>query len=297
MELRHIRYFVAVAEELNFSRAALKLHTAQPSLSQQIRDLETEIGAPLFTRNKRNVALTEAGRAFLDEARLTLAQAQRAVASARRAADTKARMLTIGFLPAAEIKIFPSILTALRSRFPTTQIVLKSMTTWEQKEALLQGEIDVGFLRSPVDDSVLASEVVLNERLCAVVPANHPLAQRKEIRLSDLADTPFLQIEPVHAGSLSEIIDRFMKNHGLQFRTAQKVENVLTLMSLVSMGQGFSILPDYAEQLVFRNVVARPFAEPTPLIDLVMVWRRDDDFEESRLLRELVLRGHVEGRY
>lgn len=297
MELRHIRYFVAVAEELNFSRAALKLHTAQPSLSQQIRDLETEIGAPLFTRNKRNVALTEAGRAFLDEARLTLAQAQRAVASARRAADTKARMLTIGFLPAAEIKIFPSILTALRSRFPTTQIVLKSMTTWEQKEALLQGEIDVGFLRSPVDDSVLASEVVLNERLCAVVPANHPLAQRKEIRLSDLADTPFLRIEPVHAGSLSEIIDRFMKNHGLQFRTAQKVENVLTLMSLVSMGQGFSILPDYAEQLVFRNVVARPFAEPTPLIDLVMVWRRDDDFEESRLLRELVLRGHVEGRY
>lgn len=297
MEIRHIRYFVAVAEELNFTRAAEKLHTAQPSLSKQIRDLEIEVGAPLLTRTKRSVALTEAGRAFLDEARLVLAQAQRALTSARRAAEAVARSLTIGFVPAAEIKIFPSTLTTLRARFPDTQIVLKSLTTWEQKLALERGEIDVGFLRPPVDEPNLGFEEVLTERIGALLPADHPAAAKVEVRLADLADTPFLRISPLHAGGLSDVVDRYIKSQGVEFRTAQNVENVLTLMSLVSLGHGFSIMPDYIEHLVFRNVAARPFAGDAPNVPLVMAWRRDDDFDEVRAFRDLVSRGRDEGRY
>jgi LysR family hca operon transcriptional activator len=130
-----------------------------------------------------------------------------------------------------------------------------------------------------------------------LLPADHPATALEKVRLADLANTPFLQIEPLHAGGLFNIIDNYIRSQGQELRRAQNVENVLTLMSLVSMGQGFSILPDYAEQLVFRNVAMRPFVGVTPAIDLAMVWRRDNDFEEVRAFRDLVACGHSEGRY
>lgn len=288
MELRHLRYFVAVAEELNFTRAAARLRTAQPSFSQQIRDLETEIGTDLLTRTKRHVALTAAGRVFLDEARLTLAQAQRAVAMARRAAHLGDRRMTIGFLPAAEVKIFPAMLTYMRARFPDLHLVFNSLTTAEQIEALLRQEIDVGFLRLPVGDPALSWEVVLQERLVAVLPADHPAAEKEALTAADLAEVPFLRVMARHAGNLSDAVEGFFRAHRVEPNAVQEVENILTLMSLIGMGVGFSLLPDYVQRLAFRNVVTRPLAGPPIYVDLAMVWRTADRSEETTAFRAIV---------
>ena len=284
MELRHLRYFVAVAEALSFTRAAQRLRTAQPSLSQQIRDLETEIGTPLLNRDKRNVALTAAGQVFLDEARLVLAQAERAKVLARRASEEDARVLTIGFVPAAEVKIFPQSLTMLRAQFPETRIVLQSLTTYEQHEALLSGAIDVGFLRPPVDESQLDSAVILREPLVALLPADHPACWKDEVPLADLAETPFLRIASRHAGNLGQVIDDLAVREGVRLNAVQEVENVLTLLTLVGLGVGFSIMPDYVGQLSFRNIVARPLAGPVVWADLMAAWRRGSTKPEVEAL-------------
>ena len=193
MELRHLRYFVAVAEELNFTRAAQRLHTAQPSLSQQIQDLEQEVGVPLFIRTKRLVKLTAAGTAFLDEARLTLAQSRRAIASARKAAQAGESTLVLGFGPAAEIKLFPGTLTSLRASFPKLRLEFRSMTTLQQREALLHNEIDLAFLRPPIHEPSLEAIPVLREQLVAVLPADHPLAGEGPLDFAELSGYPSLK--------------------------------------------------------------------------------------------------------
>ncbi|MDD2704712.1 MAG: LysR substrate-binding domain-containing protein [Acidocella sp.] len=288
MELRHLRYFIAVAEELNFTRAAQRLNTAQPSLSQQIQDLEHEVGTPLFIRTKRSVSLTTAGQVFLDEARLTLAQSRRAIASARRAAEIDGQKLTVGFVPAAEIKIFPHILTFMRAHFPKLQLQLQSLTTMEQRAALLRGDIDIAFLRLPMEDAGLKAQTVLRERLVAVLPANHALASRTQVSLTELAETPFLEISPLQGGMLFNIIRDSMKSQDVTLQTAQQVENVLTLLTLIGLGFGFSLLPDYAESLAFRNVTTIPLSGPPIHIDLLMAWREDDQSPENAAFRELV---------
>ncbi len=297
MELRHLRYFVAVAEQLNFTRAAQRLRTAQPSLSQQIRDLENEIGVELLARNRRNVALTDAGRIFLDEARLVLAQAERAVSSARSLSNGAERSVTIGFVPAAEVKIFPPVFASVHMQHPELQIVLRSLTTGEQKEALLDKRIDIGFMRLPIEDKSLDSAVVLREKLVALLPADHPLAAASELHLADLAAVPFLKISPKHAGNLADEIDHYMRRVGFEPKQAQTVENVLTLMTTIGLGLGFSLLPDYAEQLVFRNMATRRLLDPPVEVELAMVWRKGDDSPAVEVIRDFVLQAHRERRF
>jgi LysR family hca operon transcriptional activator len=297
MELRHLRYFVAVAEELNFTRAAHRLRTAQPSLSQQIRDLESEIGVELLVRNRRTVALTESGRIFLEEARLVLLQAQRAVSSARGLAEEMGRTVTIGFVPAAEVKIFPTILTSVRAQFPSLQIVLRSLTTGEQKEALLNKAIDIGFMRPPIEDASLESENVLSETVVAIMPADHPLASASDFRLHDLTQIPFLEISRKHAGGLADEINRYMKQLEFEPKRAQWVDNVLTLVTTVGLGVGFSFLPDYVEQLVFRNVAVRRLPDPQLVVPLAMVWRKDDTSAEVAVIRDFIRQAHETHRF
>lgn len=291
MELRHLRYFVAVAEALSFTRAAQILRTAQPSLSQQIRDLEYEVGTPLLNRDKRNVALTPAGAVFLDEARLVLAQAERAKTLARRAAEADARTLTIGFVPAAEVKIFPAALTILRAQFPETRFILRSLPTGEQWEALASGSIDIGFLRPPVGSPGLKSEVILRERLVALLPEDHPCSAQDEVSLKDLAGTPFLQIPSQHAGNILSLTEDMAAREGVKLNTVQEVENVLTLLTLVSLSVGFAIIPDYVEQLPFRNTVARPLAGPPVEAELIAAWREDNRKPELEALLARVRTG------
>src|ERR1700756_1984948 len=230
MELRHLRYFVAVAEELNFTRAAQRLNTAQPSLSQQIQDLEQEIAVPLFIRTKRSVKLTAAGTAFLDEARLTLAQSRRAIASARKAAQAGESTLVLGFGPAAEIKLFPGTLTSLRASFPKLRLEFRSMTTLQQREALLHKEIDLAFLRPPIHEPSLEAIPVLREQLVAVLPADHPLAGEGPLDFAELSGYPFIEISPLHSSHLFGLVRAAALEKGVQLNTTQQVVNVLTML-------------------------------------------------------------------
>jgi LysR family hca operon transcriptional activator len=288
MELRHLRYFVAVAEELNFTRAAQRLNTAQPSLSQQIQDLEQEVGGSLFIRTKRSVKLTAAGTAFLDEARLTLAQARRAMASARQVAQPGQSTLVLGFGPAAEIKLFPSTLTSLRASFPKLRLEFRSMTTLKQREALLHNEIDLAFLRPPIHEPSLEAIPVLREQLVAVLPADHPLAGEGPLDFAELSGYPFIEISPVHSGDLFDLVRAAAQERGVQLNTIQQVEDVLTMLTLISLGEGYTLLPDYAESLVFRNVTTRRLTPPAIEVDLLMAWRKGDPSTENAALRDLI---------
>jgi LysR family hca operon transcriptional activator len=288
MELRHLKYFVAVAEELSFTRAAERLRTAQPSLSQQIKDLETHVGVSLLLRTKRNVALTEAGRVFLDEARLVLAQAQRAVTQAQKVGQQDVRRLIIGFVPAAEVKIFPNLLTAILAELANANLIFRNLTTFEQHDGLLNDNIDIAFMRHPVDDRRLTGEVVLKERLVAAIPSNHPLCQQPKVSLHDLSSLPYVCVSLIHAGNLHSVIKDFLREHSIQAKVVQEVENVMTCLSLVSMGVGYAFLPDYADQLSFKNVTTRPLIETSPELDLLMVWRANDISPELSVFRELV---------
>ena len=288
MELRHLRYFVAVAEELNFTRAAQRLHTAQPSLSQQIQDLEQEVGVPLFIRTKRSVKLTAAGTAFLDEARLTLAQSRRAIASARKAAQPGERTLVLGFGPPAEIKLFPGTLTSLRASFPKLRLEFRSMTTLQQREALLHNEIDLAFLRPPIHEPSLEAIPVLREELVAVLPADHPLAGEGPLDFAKLSGYPFIEISPLHSGNLFDLVRAAAQERGVQLNTIQQVVNVLTMLALISLGEGYTLLPDYAESLVFRNVTTRRLTPPAIEADLLMAWRKGDLSSENAALRDLI---------
>ena len=182
MELRHLRYFITVAEELNFSKAALKLFTtAQPSLSQQIKDLEEDVGVQLFYRTKRKVELTEEGTVFLEQARLTLAQADKAVAMARQVSQAKQQMLRIGFVPVAEVKIFPSVLPNLRVQHPDFKIELLSLNNTEQMKRLKKGELDISFTRHNLNSDEIKSLFVLREPMVFILPEDHPLAKYEKM--------------------------------------------------------------------------------------------------------------------
>ena len=206
MELRHLRYFVAVAEELHFGRAARRLHIAQPPLSRQIRDLERDVGTPLFERRPRGVELTPAGRAFLPEARLTLAQAERAQRTAQRAAMGETGRLRVGFVEAAaDTGILPDVLSFFRMHLPSIGLSLFEMDSLQQAEAFRDGRIDLGLLSSIPPDAArwLQVEVVHREPLVLAMPPTHPLVGRKRLALRDLAGESFVLIPRYEIGRAS----------------------------------------------------------------------------------------------
>ncbi len=288
MELRHLRYFLAVADELNFTRAALRLHTAQPSLSQQIRDLEDEIGTQLFERSKRKVDLTDAGRVFMAEARLTLAQADRAVARARQVALQRQATLTIGFVPAAEVKIFPVILPMLRMRFPQLNVELRSLPTLEQEDALLRGDIDIAFMRPPIQSTELKGEVVFDEPFILLLPATHPLAALEQVPRDRLNGEAFVCPYRQYSGRVYDVVEEYCATHQIQRNVVQQASNILLNLNLVGMGMGCALLPAYVSALTNESICCRPLAETPPSVELMMVWRADNHAAELAGLCELV---------
>jgi DNA-binding transcriptional LysR family regulator len=202
MELRHLRYFVAVAEELHFNRAAERLHMAQPPLSQQIKQLETELGVELFhRRTKRQVQLTEAGQVLLQAAYSILAQLDQAVCETQRAGRGETGSLTIGFTSSVVYDVLPAILHQFRQHFPQVDLVLQELTTTQQEEALQNQRIEVGFCHPPIKDTSLVSETIRLEPLVVVLPATHPLATEPTLSLCSLADEPFISA-PSGSGSV-----------------------------------------------------------------------------------------------
>ncbi len=289
MELRHLRYFVAVAEELNFTRAAQRLNTAQPSLSQQIKQLEANIGVSLLERSKRRVALTEGGKVFLVEAREILARVERAGQHAARAQQGKSSELIVGVVPAAEIKILPKLIPLLERSLPKVRLVFHNLPSAEQKRLLARGSLDFGLLRGPFEDPRLEVDDVLWEKLVAALPASHPLARKKTVSIRQLNQVPFIMVSREGSPELHDAVSAFCERSGLHPREAQQADNILGNLNMIRAGIGFALLPDYAASILPGGVVVKPLAwTPAPVVSLVMAHRRGKATAEMLAFRNLM---------
>jgi LysR family hca operon transcriptional activator len=270
MELRHLRYFVAVAEEGSLTVAAeRRLHTAQPSLSRQIRDLEYEVGAQLLTRSPRGIELTAAGRAFLEHARLALAQTEAAVEAARRAAQPAKPSFALGFLTGQEMDWLPEAMHILRDELPNVDVTVSSDYSPRLADDLMRGKLDLAFLRPEPQMPDLEYKVVMTEPLVLVLPSDHRLASRKAIAIQDIEEETFLGMSKT-APTLQAIIDDYLKRSGVDIRAEHEIDNLGMAMSLVASTRAVTLLPAYARNFLPSSVISRPLEGEAPTIDLVL---------------------------
>ena len=287
MELRHLRYFVAVAEEKSITVAATRrLRTAQPSLSRQLRELETEVGAELMTRSARGIELTAAGKAFLDHARLALAQVEAAASAARRAAHPEQRTLALGFLSGCEPEWLPGVMHVLREELPRIEVTISSKHSPQLADGLATGKLDAAFLRPEERYPDLAYKVLVREPLIVVLPSDHRLASRKAIGLKDLAGETFIGMAD-QAPVLRSIIEDYIRRSGIDLEPTHRVEYLSMAMSLVASTRGVALLPDFARNFLTRSVISRPLAGEAPSIDLVLGYHKANN---SLLLKTFLSR-------
>jgi LysR family hca operon transcriptional activator len=289
MELRHLRYFIAVAEEGSLTNAAEKrLHTAQPSLSRQMRDLELEVGVKLLARGARGIELTDAGRVFLDHARLALLQVEAAGAAARRAAQPEKPSFVLGFLTGAEVIWLPEVLRILREEEPGIEVTLSSQASPDLAGALMRGTVDVAFLRREAQAPGLAFKPLIKEPLAVLLPTGHRLAGRREIRLRDLVGEIYItptRVAPV----LKSVIDAYFRKTGVTLKPEYDAENLSSAMSLVASTGGVTLLPLYAQNLLSSSVVLRPLQGEAPTIELVIGYSRSNT---APLLKRFLVRAN-----
>ncbi|PWB31106.1 LysR family transcriptional regulator [Pseudomonas sp. SDI] len=277
MELRHLRYFIAVAEELHFGRAAQLLGISQPPLSQQIQALEQQLGARLFDRTNRRVALSEAGRLFLEEARLVLAQVDKAADVARRAQLGELGEMKVGFTSSAPFNSnIPKAIYAFRQRFPAVHLNLKEMSSRDVADALLDESIDVGLMRPlALPDSLLATEL-LREPLVAVLNAGHPLAAGSEagLHLAALAHEPFVFFPRSYGSGLHAQLLSLARAAGFSPHFAQEAGEAMTIIGLVSAGLGVSVLPASFQRMRIDGVVYRTLLDAEAMTAVWLVQRK-----------------------
>lgn len=277
IDLRQMRSFAIVAEELHFGRAAERLGIAQPPLSQQIRRLETKVGCQLFDRGTRRVELTEAGRALLATARRILLEATNGMEQARRIGRGDAGILDIGFPTTVALSILPRIIRTFRERHPGIELRLSELSTTPQRDALRAGGLDVGFLREPEADSTLQMETVMMERFVAVLPATHRLAaNRATVPISALAGEPFIlfrrDIGPLLHGRILGLCGQA----GFTPRIVQESLEWQTVVSLVRAGLGVSIAPQCVANLRLDGIVYKALAPSKVRTSVVMCWHKDN---------------------
>lgn len=289
MELRHLRYFVAVATELNFSRAAEKSFVAQPALSTQIADLEREIGTPLLFRNKRVVRLTAAGIVFLKDAQAILAAADSAKEKALRASRGETGELSIGFFAAPTMLFLPDLIRRFRVKFPDVTIRMFEFTPDKQIVALTRGDINVAFTRPlPPGTPDFVVQTLLRERLMVVVAETHPLALRRHVRLSDLASERFVLLDRPVAISLHDQIIAACHSAGFSPLIANSPDLMATVLTLVAAEQGISIVPEGVQNLRSRQVAFIPISPAIDPIPLVMCWNPSHDCPPRDAFLQLV---------
>lgn len=277
MELRHLRYFVAVAEERHFGRAAERLFLSQPPLSQQIQQLERELGVTLLARTNRRVELTDAGRAFLEDAREILARVDRAAERARRTARGEAGWIGVGFVGSAIYDVLPEVLRTFRARYPAVELVLLELLGDEQSEALREGRIHVGFSRLLPPEVGLHRETVARATLVAAVPEVHPLAERPVLTLAEVAQEPLVLYPRLTQSSYAEQMLALFRDAGLKPRVAQETGEMQTAVSLVAAGIGVALVPATVRNLGREGVAYRPLASPDPpTVELTMAYREGD---------------------
>jgi len=276
MELRHLRYFVTVAEELHFGRAAERLFISQPPLSQQIQQLEREIGVSLFLRTSRSVKLTPAGEIFLRDARQILADVERAVSGAKRAARGEEGWLGIGFAASATYDLLPAVLHDFRDSYPAIELSLVELNASEQAIALKDQSIHVGFARPPIEGDSLLVGAILNEPYVAALPLTHPLANKLELSLTELAPEPFVSFPELPLPSYAQSVRLACEDAGFTPRVVQEVREMQTAISLVVAGLGIALLPASVANLHRTGLSLLPLKEPAPRTELAVVSRRND---------------------
>ena len=271
MELRHLRYFVAVAEEGSLTVAAQKrLHTAQPSLSRQIHDLEGELGVQLLIRGPRGIELTSSGRVFLDHARVALLQVEAAAEAARRAAQPAKSSFAIGFLTGYEMDWLPAVMGILRAELPSTEVIIHSQDSPDLAAGLIRGKIDLAFLRPEKQAPGLKFRPLRKDPLIVLMPCDHALAARASIRPQDIAGETFIGVSATRAPTLKAVIDDYAKRNGMALKSDHQAENLAMAISLVASTGGVSLLPLYAQNLLPKTVVSRPIQGAPPMVDLVI---------------------------
>jgi LysR family transcriptional regulator, hca operon transcriptional activator len=287
MDLRHLRYLVAVAEEGSLTSAAeRRLHTAQPSLSRQLRDLELEVGVKLLERKARGVTLTTAGRVFLDHARLALMQIEVACDAARATEKPEKQGFVIGFLLGQEAIWLSESLRILREEAPDVEITLMTKSSPELAEGLMQGKIHVALLRREARTAGLAFKSLRKEPLLAILPARHRLARQRAVGPQDLARESFISTARV-APVLRAVIDDYAAKEGITLKQNYDAETLSGGMSLVASTGGFTLLPLYVRNALIPSVVARPLRGEVPTIDLMLGYNKSNS---SPLLKRFLLR-------
>jgi DNA-binding transcriptional LysR family regulator len=282
MELRQLRYFVAVAEELHFRRAAARLHVSQPPLSHQVQQLESELGCRLLARTRRRVELTPAGEVFLHDARLVLAELDGAVAAARRISAGQTGRLRINFVGSALLSIVPLAVQRFRAARPAVEIELRERPTADQLRALAAGAVDAGLVRPPIDlTDELSARVVLRERSVAALPAEHALARLRRVPLARLAAEPLVLFPRSQAPGFHDLLVASLTTGGRPPQVVQYAPETTTIVGLVAAGIGVSLVPESVARLGLEGVVYRPVAgapgaelaavtragEPAPLVE------------------------------
>lgn len=276
MELRHLRYFIAVAEELHFSKAAEKLHIAQPPLSQQIQQLETELGVKLFDRKtKRQVQLTEAGKVFLQEAYQLLVQLATAVALTQRTGRGETGKLRIGFTSLVIYDLLPLILRKFREQFLEVEIELLELTTSQQEQALRDCLINVGFAHPPLEDDTLSYQCIHKETLVVALSSTHLLAQTEYVSVRSLLNEPLIMFPRYLAPGLYDRIMSLFHQANFSPNITQEAIQMQTIIGLVSAGMGVAITPSSLQNLQRSGVVYRPILEEVPLIETAIIWQQD----------------------
>ena len=290
MELRQLRYFVAVAQEQNFTRAARRLNIAQPPLSRQIRQLEHETGVLLIERGLRPVRLTEAGKLFYDQAVQALDHVERMVEMTRRLAAAARPRIGIGFVSSTLYGYLPEVIRRYRVERPEVEISLLELTSLEQIPALKEGRIDVGFGRIPHGDPQVDRVLMRNEPLLAALPATHPLAARADLRLADLSHLPLVVYPKAPRPSYADQVLALYRACGLRPPLVHEVKELQTALGLVAAESGVALVPASVARLRRDNVVYAPLDEPGAISPVIMSTRRDDPSPEIALILKLIKR-------
>jgi LysR family hca operon transcriptional activator len=286
MELRHLRYFVAVAEEGSLTVAAkTRLHTAQPSLSRQIHDLELELGVQLLIRGPRGIELTASGRVFLDHARVALLQVEAATEAARRAAQSARASFAIGFLTGYEMDWLPAVMSILRAELPNTEVVIHSQDSPDLAAGLIRGKIDLAFLRPEKRAPGLKFRPLRKDPLVVLMPRDHALATRTSIRPQDIAGETFIGVSATRAPTLKAVIEDYARRNGVDLKPDHQAENIAMAISMVASTRGVSLLPLYIQNLLPKTVVSRPIQGAPPMVDLVIGY---NEANKSPLLKFLL---------
>lgn len=289
MELRHLRYFLAVAKERNFTRASEMLGIAQPPLSRQIRELEDDLGQVLFDRESRPVALTDAGRLLLDHAERVMSSVNQLRSAMKLHAEGSRRRFIIGFVGSTIYGPVPELIRRFREAAPEVEVDLVEMNTVSQIAALKDGRIDAGFGRLPIEDAAIRRRLVTRERLLMAFAVRHPLALRngQPISLTNAEGEPLILYPSEPRPSYADQLLGILKDHGVRPGQTREVRELQTALGLVAAGAGIAIVPATVQRLRRDDIVYRPIAEREAVSPIIVSWRIGDQSEPARLFERL----------